>query len=166
MADQLVFGDGPGCGWPRLSETLTHPRRPDACQSCGNQDRALLQLWIEHDDFDKPTSTLVCLCLSCSGRIVEPHPRLYDTAPRNAPLPGAMALCTACRHRDGLTCKHPDLGANGGPGISIRYSQPSVMFVDGTRRRRRSGWQVKVYAEPPSACAGREVAEEGPNDVH
>lgn len=156
--------------WPRLSETLNHQyRKPNTCQSCGRspnseaeQDAGFIQAWIEHDDNDKPTSTVVLLCPSCSRRLIEPHPRLYgqDRA-INKPRPGSMPhLCTDCAYRTGVDCTHPNLKANGGAGLNITVKLPSGGFWDGQDKQgRRTGGMFEVW-ETAKACAGREEKTE------
>lgn len=143
--------------WPRLSEDLTGPKDPEHCQSCGST--ANLSVWQEHSAADRPENVFVVLCELCSRTLVEPHPRLYRQLDRNEPRPGVMALCARCRHRDGTRCQHPDAMTNGGTGLAISHSKPMTAFVDGTFGGRRGGRQVTMYANPPSACAGRAVQD-------
>lgn len=145
--------------WPRLSETLTGPKRPDLCQSCGSGTD--VHPWVEYDEDDRPdrpVAIIVCLCVACSDRIIEPHPRLYHRLHRWEPRPGMMALCVDCRHRSGTGCAHPDERTNGGEGLRVEYPQPGVMFVDAVRGGKRTGWHETLYTGPPTACAGRDEA--------
>lgn len=141
--------------WPKLSESLPSVGTPAACGNCGATD--LVIVWQECDERDRPTTTRVALCKRCSDEIVESHPRLYDAVPRNVPLPGAMATCDGCRFSVDLACRNPLLTLNGGPGLQVRYSEPSVQFIDGrdSKTGRRWGRRVSVYADPP-ICEGRE----------
>lgn len=144
--------------WPKLSETMICERHPEKCQSCGarvSEESDTLVRWIECDADDRPTRTIIVLCRDCSKRIIEPHPRLYRDVERFKPVPGCMALCSSCRFREQLRCTHPDLVANGGQGLRIKFPSPSTMFVDGTRGGRRSGWTVQHYKHAPTACRGR-----------
>lgn len=163
--------------WPKLSETLDGPRHPRMCQGCGAEHDAVigsgakalritLLRWQECDENDQPTPVIVVLCRSCSDALVEAHPRLYRQVSKYQPLPGTMDLCAACRHRDGLRCAHPDLRANGGIGLEIRFPQPEVAFVDGIKDGRRFGYRQTLYTGPPTSCAGREVAGPHPDDQH
>lgn len=155
--------------WPKLSETLPHFRAPDICQSCGggvtdgkSVDPSLRQRvrWIEHDEWERPTTTIVVLCLDCSDRIVPPHPRLYAKIEVNKPHPGTMLpLCVDCTHRDGLQCSHPDSRGNGGRGLEVTYTMPTKAFMDGTRNGRRAGWVQTFYPDPPSKCAGKSIVQ-------
>jgi hypothetical protein len=145
--------------WPKLSESLGE-RSPGCCQACGKsfEDPDLEMVrWTEHDENDRPTSTIVVLCQACSGAIIDPHPRLYDRLERNRPIPGAMGDCVHCRHREGLACRHPVLKANGGAGLVIRSDKPSVTFVDGVRNGRRFGYQTTTWRCAPK-CDGKEAA--------
>ena len=139
--------------WPRLTDDLVGPRSPDRCQGCGAYAR--LTRWQEHDDADKPEPRVVVLCERCSGRLIEPHPRLYAALDPDAPVPGAMPLCLDCRFRAGVRCLHPDLKANGGPGLEILPLPLRVLVCRSPRRL--SGWET-IYPGPPLACQGRETS--------
>ena len=139
--------------WPKLSEDLTGERSPGLCQCCGATDE--LQCWMESDESDQPTETMLVLCGHCSGVLIEPHPRLYVCLPYNAPRPGAMRCCTDCTLRRGLECKHPLLKTNGGEGLPIRFSKPQVTFVDGKRNGKNFGYQHVTYFNAP-VCTGRQ----------
>jgi hypothetical protein len=143
--------------WPKLSVTLPHPANPHLCQNCQSGDFNL-GIWIEHDEADQPTSTLIALCQRCSDKIIEPHPRLYAQAPVNAPIPGAMSLCILCVFRDGLRCRMAKL--NGGPGITVTAAKPLVCHIDGRDRKtgKRFGRWIHDYSTPTSACTGRKTA--------
>lgn len=138
--------------WPRLSESLAGPRDPDRCQACGAawQD---LGIWQEHDQADRPEPVFVVLCMPCSRRLIDPHPRLYAQLDPNAPAPGVMALCHDCRHRDGTRCACPLAAANGGPGIGIKAHGQRAHFL--CRPRRLSGNRT-LWTRPPSACSGKD----------
>ncbi len=150
----------PQLPWPRLSEDLTCPRHPNHCQSCGveidTSDGIAGARWREHDDTDKPDPIVVVLCRACSGRLIKPHPRLYERLDPNAPWPGCMALCVTCRHRDGVRCTHPDLTSNGGTGLllTLPKSIPVHVNLGGGR-----GYWTLYYPHPPRACAGRQTTE-------
>lgn len=141
--------------WPKLSVTLPHPANPHLCQNCESDQH--LGIWIEHDETDQPTSTLIALCRRCSDKIIEPHPRLYAQAPVNAPIPGAMALCVLCVQRDGLRCRAAKM--NGGPGITVTAVRPFVAHIDGrdVKTGKRFGRWIHDYSSPPSACTGRKT---------
>lgn len=89
---------------PGLSDTLTGPKHPAYCQSCGQAKGKKLRRWMECDTWDKDTSTVVVLCDDCSGRLIEPHHRLYKPVEQNAPWPGCMGICIKCTHRRGTVC--------------------------------------------------------------
>jgi hypothetical protein len=143
--------------WPRLSETLPGPKAPDRCRSCGSCGD--LATWQEHDDADRPEGVYLVLCTPCSDRIIEPHPRLYAQVDPNRPLPGVMALCIDCRHRDGIRCGHPGSLANGGPGIAITVPRPFTAHICARGRGSKglSGWRTS-YPGPPRSCSGHEAA--------
>jgi hypothetical protein len=157
--------------WPRLSKQLSHPRRPDTCQSCGRKpdglgmeklaDRcAWLERWIEHDDYDRPERIIVVLCPSCAGRLVKPHPRLYSQMPAFKPWPGTIPhLCADCVHCVDLKCNHPDLKANGGEGLMIKCAQPMRAMIDGADpvTRKRTGWIQEIWPAPAESCTGRKL---------
>jgi len=116
-----------------------------------------LRAWQEHDDEDRPETIAVVLCRACSSRLINPHPRLYQELALNQPFAGVMDLCVSCRFRDGVRCAHPDLKANGGPGLVI--PSPPVAHVCG----RFAGPSGNVYLHPPTSCAGHDslTAAEG-----
>ncbi len=117
--------------------------------------------WQEHDGRDEPEPIAVMLCMRCSTRLIDPHPRVYSRIPRNAPFPGIMDLCLACQFRAGVTCTHPDRVASGGPGLRIDAAPAQPGHARGT------GF-FTLYAYPPRACSGRSVnvAEDGAVDMH
>lgn len=147
--------------WPKLSETLRFEKHPESCQSCGRGTATgdKVSRHVECDHLDQPTPVIVVLCEPCAKRIIEPHPRLYLRQDDNKPIPGAMVLCSDCRHREKLRCTHPSLKANGGPGLSIRCPEPVRGFVDGRdpKTGKRTGGYFERYSSAPSACHGREV---------
>ncbi len=107
-----------------------------------------LRAWQEHDDEDRPEPIAVVLCRVCGRRLIGPHPRLYQELALNQPFAGVMELCVSCRFRNGVRCAHPDLKANGGPGLAI--PSPSFAHVCG----RLAGPSGDVYLHPPTSCAG------------
>ena len=133
--------------WPRLSESLTDLRCPDACQSCGGDEG--LEGWQEHDQEDRPEPIAVVLCHHCRLRLIEPHPRLYRQMDKWEPFPGAMQLCVDCKHRQRLRCTHPDLKVNGGPGLLLTFPRPDMVIVC-------PGGPQTLYHGPVSDCAGLE----------
>lgn len=150
--------------WPRLSETLSCERRPDECQCCGaNYQARKLWLWLEHDENDRPTGTLVALCEACSRRLIEDHPRLYEKLPENKPVPGAMPhLCAGCEFRRGLMCSHPDLKSNGGEGLLIAVEPPLRGFWDGQGKNgRRTGGVLEIWSRPATRCQGQKSGPDG-----
>ena len=144
-------------GWPRLTETLSGPDRPEVCRCCGDADAGL---WREHGDRDEPDHRYLWLCVKCSDRIVEPHQRLYSKIDDNSPAPGGMRICADCTHRAaGGRCACPTAKANGGLGINVTASTGFKGFIDGhDKNGRRWGRSFISYAYPPSACSGKETA--------
>jgi hypothetical protein len=143
-------------GGPGLSETLAYAKHPRSCQACGimTLDLAELTRWRECDARDRPTAIIIVLCRACSDRLIRPHPRLYHAIDPLAPTPGIMALCVDCAHRRGTGCTSPELKANGGAGLEIRFPRPdSVHLCYGGGR----GEFKQLYHGAPTHCAGREV---------
>jgi hypothetical protein len=142
--------------WPRLSETLTGPRHPNKCQSCGIEpiDQVLIERWCECDAADRREPIVVVLCRDCSKRLIEPHPRLYVRLLHFEPMIGVMELCLDCKHRDGTRCINPKAQINGGPGLSVIYPKPTSVHVCRSPRSQ-SGWH-NIYHGPATACDGRE----------
>jgi hypothetical protein len=139
--------------WPRLSESLTHERSPVVCQACGEVEQPLAA-WQEHDANDKPEPIAVVLCAACSGKLIEPHPRLYRRLERNEPFPGTMTICLDCPARDGVRCKSPLSLANGGPGLPFPMPD-STAFVDGVRGGRRFGRVMRMWSKEVATCKGK-----------
>lgn len=142
---------------PGLSVTLTGPIAPDRCRACGTAGKPdgpkQLTIWREHDEYDQPTVALVVLCRRCTDELVHDHPRLYGPLDVNEPVPGVLALCQGCTHREGLTCRHPDLKTNGGPGMIITIKKRVRMHIQ--RSPRSTSGFVWLWPEPARACAGR-----------
>jgi hypothetical protein len=151
--------------WPKLSEDLPGERHPSICQACAaSLYGSARQVWIECDESDTPTDTVVVLCQKCAGRIIEPHPRLYSQMAEHAPHPGTMPhLCHDCAHRRGLKCAHPSLKANGGEGLLIHHPAPFTAHIT-CSPRSKSGW-YKVYSGPATGCAGREIVPAPKTDL-
>jgi len=145
--------------WPKLSESLTAEISPRVCQSCGVHDDFAdteVQPWREHDDRDEKTSVVLWLCLTCSDRLIEPHPRLYSRISPWEPNPGSMDICSNCRLRQGARCTSALLIANGGPGLPLRFPKPSVMFIDyRAKNGARKGMSGHSY-HGPVTCEGKE----------
>lgn len=120
----------PPLPWPKLSEQGAYAKSPDTCQCCGQTWD--VDVYIECDEADRQTTTAIAVCIDCARLHVEPHPRFYHEMEHNRPFPGAMNVCIECPHRVGLSCSHPLLKANGGPGLNIRASKPEPAFFDGS----------------------------------
>lgn len=143
---------------PRLTD-LPGPKHPHRCQRCGRAGRSR---WQECDHQDQPEHRVVVLCEPCAVELVDPHPRLYVALHPNAPWPGCMELCLSCKHRNGVSCTHPNAKANGGEGVSLTVCKPATMFVDGTRNGKRFGYHAQIYGVPPQACAQYEPCQDQP----
>jgi hypothetical protein len=145
---------------PGLSATLRYPPHPARCQNCGLHAAGALVRWLEHDEWDKPTRTIVVLCEPCGARLIDPHHRLYVALERNRPWTGCMGLCVRCQHRRGTSCAHPDAKVNGGPGLEIVTAEPTRMHIYCSRNSggRFSGWRTE-WPEPARSCAGRLLLE-------
>lgn len=137
--------------WPRLSETLTGPKSPIHCQSCGLVSTRDLSRWQEHDQADQREPIVVVLCERCSTKLIEPHQRLYRRLPRNEPFPGSMRLCIDCGRREGVTCMSDLLRRNGGPGLPMP-APDATAFVDGVRNGRRYGARTQVWSRETTQC--------------
>lgn len=136
--------------WPRLSETLTGPRSPHECASCGDLNPG--EMWQECDGKDKPEQVFILLCKACAKKLIKPHPRLYVSQQRNTPFPGLMEICDNCIYREGYVCDKAK--ANGGPGILIQITRPYTAHI--YARGGNSGW-MKLYSLPAHGCSGRVV---------
>lgn len=147
----------------RLSSELPHPRQLGVCQACGRtedpREEMSLRRWIECDDADQSTETLIVLCPECAGKIIDPHPRLYRAVPRHRPIIGAMALCVGCAHQADLRCVHPRRLANGGVGLRVDYPAPSVGIAC-TRGKGGGCRQMVIYTGPVTFCDGRHARED------
>lgn len=145
--------------WPKLTDrarAIAHHGDGERCQLCGRLGvlDASLHLWVECDDRDVPTAALLVCCGACEKREIEPHPRLYQRVANNEPRPGAMVQCAGCRFLEAIPlrrCAHPQLKANGGPGLVLRAPKPIRAFLCGTGL----GGLHTLYPKPP-VCTGRE----------
>jgi hypothetical protein len=144
------------CDWPRLSETLPH-KNPECCGNCGATEATVVHFvrWQEHDEFDRVEPIMITLCVKCSDKIIDPHPRLYTRRHFNHPMPGGMECCGECTFRDGFRCAHKNLKANGGEGLILGICQPTVAFIDGRGKDgKRTGWRELWYERAPT-CTER-----------
>lgn len=144
--------------WPKLSADLAYPRSPVSCQSCGqvdDSDVCALERWIECDEWDRPTKTLVVICSPCARRIIGPHPRLYMQVDAREPRPGSFPLCGDCQFRTDLRCSHPRAKANGGPGVEVTVRPPTRAHLNYGGGR---GKFTNLWPEWPTACTQRRTA--------
>jgi hypothetical protein len=152
-----------GITWPRLTESLPH-RSAVACHRCGQvlPGKYDLHWWQEHDDRDRPEPRYVLLCNPCADKIIEPHPRLYRRTERNEPCPGVMLQCVCCKHLDGLRCRHPQMRANGGPGVAFAGPDGFVRIQRaGPGGRGRRCETLRTWNDVP-VCPVREVSGVSP----
>lgn len=153
----------PPLPWPKLSEELP-VTAPGFCRRCGGRAMkpeindghqelvSALERWEEHDELDRPLRIVVELCEICAAAIIEAHPRLYRRLAPNTPMPGTMAICVGCTHRDETSnCTSPLLNRNGGPGLNVEAPQPSRMHLNYGGGR---GEFVFSWPGPATACAG------------
>lgn len=138
-----------------LSIDLPGRRDFHICQACDrhmDDHPSEYSRWMEHDELDRPTTTVVMLCQPCADQIIVPHERLYSPLHVYAPMPGSMMnLCQPCHYRDGLDCTHPAQFKMGGSGLLIRYPKPSLMHINQPKRHRME----YVFHRPCSGCAGQ-----------
>jgi hypothetical protein len=120
-------------------------------------------MWNECDDHDKPEpNNVLVLCserkagLRCN-RMLDKHPRLYIEVPWGAGGPGIfMLLCGDCKFRDNTKCTNPNLRANGGHGLEVKFSNPlPIVHVS---MRDGSGGYIGG-PQPASTCEGKEKKE-------
>lgn len=139
--------------WPKLSETAPKATSAKICQFC-HREHTSVAVWLECDERDQPGMAVVIACSGCVKKHITPHPRLYKQMDFNQPVPGVMACCTGCAFLRGVLCTSPQLKANGGTGLRVKYAPPRFSFVDGTINGRRAGWTARTFPEPPM-CEGR-----------
>lgn len=125
---------------------------PNVCQSCGEKG-VLLHRWRECDEYDKPTMTVVVLCVRCEKKLIEPHPRLYIPLDMYAPFPGIMRICLDCPRRSGVSCTSPLAKHNGGRGVRITGPRPTQAHIKAGGGR--GGW-IKIYSGEATDCAGKQ----------
>lgn len=145
-----------------LSKGPARPADPiTACNVCG-QPSDSLYVWREHDELDQPLTGHEALVFVGNDhkaciKTMEAHPRLYAERrgdPGHFPL-----LCGPCTFRSGFGCTHPDLRANGGPGLSVQLSNmfKGAIFCGG---RRGGGLGRIPIVNRAMSCAGQKVAGE------
>lgn len=142
-----------------LRPDLRASDRMARCNLCGAPNVGDLYVWRECDELDRPTPGLDAVLLVCSSATcaatINNHPRLYIQdrlgAPGHFPV-----LCGDCEHRDGLTCRHPDLRTNGGPGLLVKLDRDHAIVCT----RGRGGCQTP---KPRAvACAGHQYKPRTP----
>lgn len=137
------------------------------CQICGVRDDDICtrRMWWEMDENDKvvPGDVIVtCACNDndegwdsehpCAKRVDE-SPRGYDLIPWGQGGAGHFMLkCEDCPSRSGTLCMHPDLTANGGEGLEVRFGNSDlggiIHFNDGRP-------PMSAFPHPVVWCAGK-----------
>jgi hypothetical protein len=141
-----VIRDTPPLTRDRLIHSGADPF--SVCNLCGHGlredlgDQGPLQwaVYREHDEHDQPIAgdgALVFLALQhteCFKRL-ERHPRLYLEERGD---PGHFPrLCGPCNWRQGTRCTHPNLKANGGPGLRVSVDTFDSIFICSRGSNRR-----------------------------
>jgi hypothetical protein len=122
---------------------------------------ATLQAWRECDLSDKPTKTVVILCLKCEKKLVERHALLYIELLPFEPRPGSMPVCCNCRDCEDLQCKSAELRANGGPGVRLVYPQPARVIARTSKRLNGSRChQMTLYTAPVQCLSKKPMPSE------
>jgi hypothetical protein len=122
-----------------LSKASMRPADPiTICNVCASSSDSLA-VWREHDLRDQPIEGVDALVFigkdhpACI-KVMEAHPLLYAEVRGD---PGTFPrLCGNCELRRGVTCTHPDLKANGGPGLTVKLDNPlRGVIICGSRGR-------------------------------
>lgn len=124
-----------------LSKLPTRPRDPILrCNICGEEPSTMgpgstestMLLYREHDEYDKSLDgesarVYVDGSHKACEKALRDHPRLYTL---EMGRPGHFPkLCGDCTFRKADACSHPDLKANGGPGLSVTLDGLGVSVV-------------------------------------
>jgi hypothetical protein len=99
---------GPAASWPRLSQTLTGPKHPHVCQSCGVEARPPADESALPEPLDLATSDTLNVLPRLIARERDPAWGVYAWQEYNsddAPQPVVVVLCTDCSTR--LIPSHP-----------------------------------------------------------
>ena len=123
--------------------------------SDGQQRLMVLERWRECDDNDdrQPDSPVVVLCPSCSGKLIEKHPRLYHALQKYEPWPGASLICVTCVHRVDTHCTQSR--AYGGQGLLMHAERIRALVRRSRGRGHAQCEAVMVYAGEPTSCTHR-----------
>jgi len=141
---------------PRLTDEALPLDTFHRCQLCGvehPEDICKFRMWVECDEDDQPEDITLITCKPCVESKINPHPRLYIEVPWGRGGPGKfMLVCGDCPWRKSNQCSHPDLKANGGEGLEVRFSplgfKARVCFTDGT--------SMLWPPQPAVGCAGKD----------
>jgi hypothetical protein len=109
------------------------------------------RMWQKTDTNDKPVDAYMIACTgaACRKRIDDDQ-ALFIEVPWGVGGPGKfMLLCGDCTHRDGFSCKHPNLKSNGGTGLEVKFSNLPIFnsFICGPD-------DCKTMPAPASWCVG------------
>ena len=135
-------------------EILAPPNKFNQCQLCGREgDICSFQMHQECSEDDKPEKDrylIICREGNCYQRLLD-HERLYKHVPWGMGQAGAlMLLCSDCPSRKNFSCAHPDLKANGGPGLLVNLANPlGILHMSWHGESPGPQWPT-----PATACEG------------
>lgn len=130
------------------------------CQICGHESQNICEfrMWQECDDADGPEPgnvLIVCDKKPCK-RVLDDHERLYIEVPWSAGGPGMfMIICGSCKFREGTACKHPDLKANGGEGLEVKFGQGLANAIVCCYDEKTGAHSCFTPSRPAVDCAGK-----------
>jgi hypothetical protein len=159
---QMEARCGPAASWPRLSETLTGPRHPHVCQSCGvaaPPPADSIALPDTDDPADPRTTTAVVRLVARERRPPWGVYAWQECDSEDAPEPVVVMLCTDCSAR--LILPHPRL---------YRRLPQHVPFVGIMALCLDCTWREGVRCTHPQTQAnggsGLELDQAPPIEVH
>jgi hypothetical protein len=177
----------PPTPWPRLSESLTGPKHPHVCQSCGREYPVRLQFTdpLQELDAGRPQDIWGEI-----AQVLDPPKGVYgwqEHGDTDSPEPIVVMLCTTCSDR--LIVPHPRLYRQLAPNepfpgvmelclgcrfrTGVRCTHPALKANGGPGLKIeigppdvamvhgvRGGQKVILYRHPAKECAGREPCED------
>jgi hypothetical protein len=108
--ERLEVRYGPAASWPRLSETLTGPRHPHLCQSCGKEQVTPVEELVIPEELFTGGPDRFRAITQLIERESSPAPGIYawqEHDEDDQPEPIIVMLCTDCSDR--LVGPHPRL---------------------------------------------------------
>ena len=106
------------------------------CEFCNQvgTDICEFRMWQKTDSQDQPIDSYIIVCqqASCRKRIDDDSMLFLEVSwgVGDGGGPGRfMLLCGNCQHRENYICKHPDLKANGGLGLEIKFANYPIHNV-------------------------------------